>query len=317
MTEEKKEKAHTYTISKLKKLSSVSQEELIKEPIRGFDTWPVLPRGILEKPSITHLDTGKITRESKESFERFTRYFNMFIQTKSIIMLFFFSAVIGIIGSFLATITYSPELIMYRFRLSFVLLIFIIILFRVAVMYTPSSYMPYQIQGEYEEFPNDIELHIDLDKINNLIMKMRIEHGDFRNLLTQYSIFIRSCLLKDSLVKALKKTKFVEINQINQLSEFYPSFSISFTTNIYGVLYPRNRDKVFSEFMSLNGAVTTGLISSGVMAFELDEDEWRKRGAQFVNEISHIDFDKAIIQLVDEIKSACKSPIKEDKNARA
>ena len=125
-------------------------------------------------------------------------------------------------------------------------------------------------------------------------------------MITKYSIFVRSCRLKDNIVKALKKTKYVKIKQISQLSDYYPSFSISFTTNLYAFLHPGNEDEIRSEFMSLNGAITIGKIGSGVMAFELDEGEWKKYGAQFLNEISHIDLDEALIQLIDEIKSACK-----------
>lgn len=293
----------------LKKLSSISQEELIKESIMDFDTWPVLPSGLLEKPSSIGFDTKKVTKESLESFERFINYFNSFIQTKSTIMLFFFSALIGITGNLFITVFLSEGLSIYNLKFSLALFFFIIILVRVAIMYSPQHSMDYIIQGEYEEFPKGYESFIDLEKIGP-IMKFYIDADYFPNLITKYSIFVRSFRLKDTLVNTLKKTKFIKIKQISKLSDYYPSFSISFTTNFYAMLRPGNEDEIRSEFMSLNGAITTGIIGSGVMAFELDEGEWKKYGAQFLNEISHIDLDEALNQLTDEIKSACKGPRK-------
>ena len=301
--------------SDLKRLSSVSQEELMKESIRDFDTWPVLPSGLLKKPSSSGFDTEKVTKYLIESNERFGRYFNNFIQIKSTIMLFFFSALIGIMGNLVITVLYSKELIIYNPELSFVLFLFIIILVRVAIMYSPEYSMDHIIQGEYEEFPRNkgYESFIDPEKIEDPFMKTYLDPDYFPNLITKYSIFIRACHLKDAIVNALKKTKFVKIKKISQRLDHYPFFSISFTTNLYAVLGPRNKDEIWSEFMSLNGAVNIGTIGSGVMAFELDEGEWKKYGAQFLNEISHLNLDEALNQLTDEIKSACKGPRKKSK----
>jgi len=287
--------------SDLKRLSSVSQEELIKESIRGFDTWPVRPGGTLVKPSISDFDTVKVTKQSMESFERFMNYFNEFIQVKSMIMLFFFSALIGIIGNLFITVIYSKELIIYNLGLSFALFFIIIILVRVAIMYVPQYSMRYIIQGEYEEFPKGYESFIDLEKLENPMSKVYIDLDFFPNIITQYSIFVRSCILKDCIVDALKDKKFIKIEKIIHSYAHFPSLSISFNTNLYAILHPRNKAEIQSEFMSLNGAITIGKIACGVMAYELDEDEWKKYGAQFLNEISHIDLDEALNQLTDEI----------------
>jgi len=303
----------------LKRISSVNKQELISNTIRGFYLWPLAPSGTLIKPSHKY-DVSEDSKQNIRDFERSIEHVDKFFQSKSTIMLWYMAIIIGILGNLFATIIFIESIQLRNVLFSLIFIAIIIIMTFIGIQYMPKYSLRYTIVGDYLDFPEGYEQYINIEEINNPIMKIHISMNFMHDIVRNYGIFIRRCIIKDTLTHTLKKVKYIKVDKIGILSEYLPSFDILFSTNLYALLRPRNQEEIFNEFMAVNGAILNAKMNSGVYAFELSENAWQKNGAFFLNEIAHIERDlynksnfiELNNQIAAEIKNSTKSAFRRD-----
>ncbi len=267
--------------------SSVSFHDLCKLSIRTFYTWPLAPSGTLKKPSRTY-EVKKDSDQNQKDFEQTLDLMNSWIQVKATIMMFIIAVIIGIVGNFYVSLTLDTSLNYVNTRTTWILFFSILLLTYIGALYAPTYSKRYYLNCDYDAFPSGYEHHIDVDKLRYAFMKLDVHLNGLDDIITNYSIFIRCCLMKDALVSTLSNLKYLRVKQIRRLSPLFPSYDLQISTNLFALLEPGNAEKISREFIEVNGAVLNAQMNAGVYAIELDHDEWEKRGTWHINELLHL-----------------------------
>lgn len=284
-------------MSKKKRLDEISWEEFIQIPIIEIDTWPYLPGGILEKPGKYTTDTKEITEKWFKELNEVEVFIERFSERRKTNISWILASFIGLIGNLAFNFAFAFPLIKDNMVYMTLLLLIVFALVILYFSYLPKLDIYFYFMPEENTFPKEKEQFI-LDSSYSTL------YGEFYDIISKFGTLIRACILKDNLSNSLLNSPYINISKIEETSPYRPSYFIYVTTKgIKPWINPCSIEYIRKELREFTHALMETRTACNYMTFELDNEELRKRGPNFISTIINWDLDKMQKNVIEKLKT--------------
>jgi hypothetical protein len=291
-----------------RQLKDLTWQEFVASDVTHINTWPYLPSGVLKQHEKYDLskETEQIGKLYEKEFMEIDKFIELFSEKQKAVMGWIFAALIGVLGNLAVNLSFSAPTILNNLQLVFLalvlaaLIVFIILYLR----YLPKVSITFNFIPRYDSFPAGYEQYINQNSCTNFYSKMILQHGTLHELVMDFGSLVRIALLKECLNLAKKKTSYVHISSARKIDDFLPATFIEISTNgIKPWLDFHGKDKIKMELVELVNAMFNARQLCSVRKFELDPNEWRIYGCDFLGWVSDWKFKEARDAIIQSLHS--------------
>jgi hypothetical protein len=265
-------------------------------------SWPFRPSGTLIKPSREPSGVNKITDKGQMEFEYYNQFVNNFIQSRLNHITWILAAVIGVLGNLVVSFAFSTPNVTPLNNIVTIFGVLLIIFIIIGLLYIEPMKFMFSFLPDYLSFPKGYAKYVDINSLENVKAKINVQFDVVDEYVANFGNLVLLIILRDHLKEALKDVKYLKIVDIKSLSQFSVSLHITISTKLRALIFPVSRETIVREFMTLMGSITRCRILCSVLAFETDEEEWKKYGANFLDTVVDWDFRLKTSEIISEIK---------------
>ncbi|MEM0007619.1 MAG: hypothetical protein QXR89_05060 [Candidatus Bathyarchaeia archaeon] len=288
-----------------KPLKQLTWQEFVANDVLQINTWPYLPSGILKQHD-QKLDLSKETETIMEFYRReladINRFVELFSEKQKAVMGWIFAAWVGVLGNLAVNLGFGVPIILNNLQLMLLALVLMLLSFLIAIYlrYLPKVSITFIFIPRYDDFPTGYEQYINQNSCTKFHSNMILQLGQLRDLVTDFGSLVRIAILKECLKSCQEKLSYVRISSVRKIEDFLPVTFIEISTNgIKPWLDFKGKDKIKMELNELINAMLNARQRCSVRKFELDPNEWRIHGCDFLDGVSDWNFKEmrdAIIQ---------------------
>jgi hypothetical protein len=283
---------------------ALSKEGLINDDVWEIDTWPYNPSGTLKQALQTqHMSTDEIIKVQEQEYNQLKEIVQQFSEKQKTSISWILAAAIGVLGNLAVTLGFGPLNSSGNLAAMLLVLSIILILVFAYFLFLPKVSTTFKFIGPYVSFPQGYEQYINQQNCTNQYSQIIFQFNRLSRETTNFGTLVRAALLKKHLKPILDKASCIKILDIRDIGNNLGFYFIEISPkNRWVLLSPHAKENIQKELRDLVDTLMQARITCSVYSFELDPQEWTRRGTQFIDTIAAWDMQEIQSAIIDQLR---------------
>jgi flagellar basal body-associated protein FliL len=284
--------------------NELSLEGLIHDDVWEIDTWPYNPSGTLRQAlQAKHMSTDEILKLQGEEYKQLNDFVQQFSEKQKTSIGWILAATVGVLGNLAVTLGFGPLTSNGNLAAMFLVLLIILILVFAYFLFLQKVSTIFRFIGPYVSFPSGYEQHIQQNKCVNPYSQIILQFNNLSEATTNFGTLVRTALLKKYLKPILDKSSSIKISDIRDVGGNLGFYFIEISLkNIWIWLNPHGKENTQRELRNIVDTLLQARITCSVYSFEVEPQEWIRRGPKFVDTVSTWKMDELQATIIGQLQ---------------